>query len=46
MQNLGPIVREALTIDMVVDITTIGRKTGQPRRFRFIFYDRSYFNFI
>ena len=32
MQNLGPVVREALTIDMVVDITTIGRKTGQPRR--------------
>lgn len=32
MQNLGPLVREALTIDMVVDITTIGRKTGQPRR--------------
>jgi len=32
MQNLDPVVREAFTIDMVVDITTIGRKTGQPRR--------------
>ena len=32
MQNLDPEVRNALTIDMVVDITTTGRRTGQPRR--------------
>ena len=32
MQNLEPEIRDALTIDMVVDITTTGRKTGQPRR--------------
>jgi deazaflavin-dependent oxidoreductase (nitroreductase family) len=32
MQNLNSEVRDALTIDMVVDITTTGRKTGQSRR--------------
>ena len=32
MQTLDQNVREALSIDMVVDITTIGRKTGAPRR--------------
>ena len=32
MQTLDQNVREALSIDMVVDITTIGRKTGDPRR--------------
>ena len=32
MQNLEPSVRNALSIDMVVDITTIGRSSGQPRR--------------
>ena len=32
MQNLDPEVNNALAIDMVVDITTTGRRTGQPRR--------------
>ena len=32
MQNLDQNVRDALSIDMVVDITTIGRRTGDPRR--------------
>ena len=32
MQQLEPVVRDALSIDMVVDITTIGRRSGQPRR--------------
>ena len=32
MQTLDQSVRDALSIDMVVDITTIGRKTGDPRR--------------
>ena len=32
MQNLEPAVRDALSIDMVVDITTIGRRSEQPRR--------------
>ena len=32
MQNLESRVRDALSIDMVVDITTIGRRTGQARR--------------
>jgi deazaflavin-dependent oxidoreductase (nitroreductase family) len=32
MQNLNSEIRDALTIDMVVDITTTGRKTGQSRR--------------
>jgi len=32
MQNLNAEVRDSLTIDMVVDITTTGRKTGQSRR--------------
>lgn len=32
MQNLESSVRDALSIDMVVDITTIGRRSGQPRR--------------
>ena len=32
MQQLEPAVRDALSIDMVVDITTIGRRSGQPRR--------------
>ena len=32
MQNLDPNTRDALSIDMVVDITTKGRKSGDPRR--------------
>lgn len=32
MQNLDRNVRDALSIDMVVDITTTGRRTGDPRR--------------
>ena len=32
MQNLEPEVRNALSIDMVVDITTIGRRSGEARR--------------
>ena len=32
MQNLEPTVRGALGIDMVVDITTTGRRSGEPRR--------------
>ena len=32
MWNLDRNVRDALSMDMVVDITTIGRRTGDPRR--------------
>ena len=32
MQNLDQNTKDALSIDMVVDITTIGRRTGDPRR--------------
>ncbi len=32
MQNLEPAVKDALSIDMVVDITTTGRRSGQARR--------------
>lgn len=32
MQNLDQNIRDALSIDMVVDITTTGRRTGDPRR--------------
>jgi deazaflavin-dependent oxidoreductase (nitroreductase family) len=32
MENLDDSVRDALEVDMVVDITTNGRKTGQGRR--------------
>ena len=32
MQNLESGVRDALSIDMVVDITTIGRRSGHARR--------------
>lgn len=32
MQNLDQIARDALSIDMVVDITTTGRRSGDPRR--------------
>ena len=32
MQNLESVVRDALSIDMVVDITTVGRRTGECRR--------------
>ena len=32
VQGLDSDVRDALKIDMVVDITTIGRKTGEARR--------------
>ena len=32
MQNLAPDIRDALSIDMVVDITTLGRRSGDPRR--------------
>ena len=32
MQQLEPEVQNALSIDMVVDITTIGRRSGQARR--------------
>ena len=32
MQHLEAEVRNALSIDMVVDITTVGRKSGEDRR--------------
>ena len=32
MQELEPSVRDALSIDMVVDITTVGRRSGEARR--------------
>ena len=32
MQSLDSNVRDALSIDMVVDITTVGRRSGDPRR--------------
>lgn len=32
MQHLEAKVRNALSIDMVVDITTVGRKSGEDRR--------------
>ncbi len=32
MQNLDQNTKDALSIDMVVDITTTGRRTGDPRR--------------
>lgn len=32
MQNLDRNTRDALSIDMVVDITTTGRRSGDPRR--------------
>ncbi len=32
MDNLEPRVRDALGIDMVVDITTTGRRSGEARR--------------
>ena len=32
MQQLEPEVRNALSIDMVVDITTVGRRSGETRR--------------
>ena len=32
MQNLDQKIRDALSIDMVVDITTTGRRSGDPRR--------------
>ena len=32
LDNLEPRIRDALKVDMVVDITTTGRKTGRPRR--------------
>lgn len=32
MEHLNADIRNALTVDMVVDITTTGRKTGRPRR--------------
>ncbi len=32
MQDLDPSLRDALSIDMVVDITTMGRRSGSPRR--------------
>ena len=32
MQNLDQNTRDALSIDMVVDITTTGRRSGDPRR--------------
>ena len=32
MQNLDQNIQDALSIDMVVDITTTGRRTGDPRR--------------
>ena len=36
---LDPKVREALEKDLVIDITTIGRKTGQPRRVEIWFHN-------
>lgn len=35
---MDPAVREALERDRTVDITTTGRKTGQPRRIEIWFY--------
>lgn len=32
MQNLDQNIQDALSIDMVVDITTTGRRSGDPRR--------------
>ena len=32
MRNVEQNVKDALSIDMVVDITTSGRRTGEPRR--------------
>ena len=32
MENLDKETRDALKVDMVIDITTTGRNTGQPRR--------------
>ena len=32
-------IRRALQIDRVIDITTIGRKTGRPRRIEIWFYN-------
>ena len=32
MQTLDQDIRDALSIDMVVDITTTGRRSGDPRR--------------
>ena len=32
LDNLDKRVRDALKVDMVIDITTTGRKSGQPRR--------------
>lgn len=36
---LDPKVREALEKDLVIDITTTGRKTGQPRRIEIWFHN-------
>ena len=32
MDHLGPEVRAALDADLTIDITTIGRHSGRPRR--------------
>ncbi|MAU08620.1 MAG: nitroreductase family deazaflavin-dependent oxidoreductase [Anaerolineaceae bacterium] len=32
-------IAQALTQDRVIDITTVGRKSGQPRRFEIWFYN-------
>ena len=32
LDNLDKRIRDALKVDMVIDITTTGRKSGQPRR--------------
>ena len=36
---MNDLVRQALETDRVIDITTIGRKTGQPRRKEIWFYN-------
>lgn len=37
--TLNPKVREALEKDLVIDITTTGRKSGQPRRVEIWFHN-------
>jgi deazaflavin-dependent oxidoreductase (nitroreductase family) len=39
LANLDQPVRDALSRGGVIDITTIGRKSGQPRRLEIVFHD-------
>ena len=39
MNQLTAPVQQALTTDQVIDITTIGRKSGQPRRIEIWFHN-------